>query len=76
MSKYGYKVCYKEFGKNKLKIHLICNTYSLARWEIQYYENYQLLDRKRNKLIKNPIWYIIPIKTYYEYKKLYKGCPF
>jgi len=75
-NKYGYKVCYKEFGKNKLRIHMICNTKSLAEWEIQYYDSFKLFDKKINKLIINPIWYIIPIKTYFEYKKLLRGCPF
>lgn len=73
---YGYKVCYREIGKTKIKIHLICNSYDLAKWQIQYYENYQQYDRKTNNLIKSPEWYLIPIKTFVEYKWLWRGCPF
>lgn len=75
-SKYGYKVCYKELGKNKLKIHLICNTYDLAVWHIQYYENNPQYDTKTNSILIQPKWYILPIKNYFEYKRLCKGCPF
>ena len=75
-NKYGYKVCYREYGKSKLKIHLICNTYRLAKWEVQYYENHQQQDRKTNKPIREPTWLIFPIKTLLEYKRLWKGCPF
>lgn len=76
MNKYGYKVCYKELGKHKLKIHLICNCLDLAIWRVQYYEKHPQKDRKTNKLIKNPIWYILPIRTFIEYKWLWRGCPF
>lgn len=75
-NKYGYKVCYREYGKLKIKIHLICNSYDLALWQIQYYENYIQHDRKTKKLIKSPKWYVIPIKTFIEYKWLWRGCPF
>ncbi|MEG1751955.1 MAG: hypothetical protein RR247_02710 [Clostridia bacterium] len=75
-NKYGYKVCYREFGKRKLKIHLICNSYDLCVWEIQYYENNPQYDRKTSKLIESPKWYLIPIKTFIEYNWLWRGCPF
>lgn len=75
-NKYGYKVCYRELGKRKLKIHLICNSFGLCAWEIQYYESTPQLDRKTNNLIVNPKWYILPVKTYLEYKLLWRGCPF
>lgn len=75
-NKYGYKVCYKEFGKNKLKIHLVCNTYDGAVWNIQYYETNPQYDRKTKCLIRQPTWFVLPIKTYFEYKRLWKGCPF
>ena len=75
-NKYGYKVCYREFGKLKLKIHLVCNTYDGAVWNIQYYENHQQQDRKTNKPIREPTWFVLPVKTVLEYKRLWKGCPF
>ena len=76
MAKYGYKVCYKELGKHKLKIHLVTNTYDLALWEVQYFETHKQIDRQTKQVIQNPIWFIKPIKTYLEYKLLWKGCPF
>lgn len=75
-NKYGYKVCYREYGKLKLKIHLICNSYELAVWEIQYCENNPQCDRNTNKSIIKPEWYLLPIKTLFEYKWLWRGCPF
>jgi len=75
-NKYGYKICYREYGKLKLKLHLICNSYELAVWEIQYYENNPQTNRKTNKQIIRPEWYILPIKTFFEYKWLWRGCPF
>ena len=30
MNKYGYKVCYKKQGKNKLKLYPVTNTYAGA----------------------------------------------
>ena len=75
-NKYGYKVCYRELGKNKLKIHLICNDLNGAEWNVRYYESHEQTDRKTGNLIREPTWEIIPIKTYLEYQKLWKGCPF
>lgn len=75
-NKYGYKVCYRKLGKSKLKIHLICNSYDLAMWEVQYYESHKVYDRKTKELIVNVEWVVIPIKTFIEYKWLWKGCPF
>ena len=75
-NKYGYKVCYREFGKLKLKIHLVCNTYNSAVWSVQYYKNHPQYNRKTNKPIRDPTWHILPIKTLFEYKRLWKGCPF
>lgn len=75
-NKYGYKVCYKEHGKHKLKIHLVCNSYDLAKWEVEYYMSNPQRNRKTNKSLNNPTWYILPIKTYLEYKWLWRGCPF
>ena len=76
MNKYGYKVCYREFGKLKLKIHLVCNDLQGAEWNVRYYENHKQKDRKTGNLIRDPTWFILPIKTYLEYRKLWKGCPF
>lgn len=76
ISKYGYKVCYQEYGKRKLKIHLVCNTYDSAVWNVQYYETHQQNDRKTNLPIREPTWFILPVKTILEYKRLWKGCPF
>ena len=75
-NKYGYKVCYRIFGKRKYKIHLVCNTYDGAVWSVQYYETHPQLDRKTKTLIKQATWFVLPIRTYLEYRRLWKGCPF
>lgn len=75
-NKYGYKVCYKQHGKRKLKIYLVTNSYDLAFWEVRWYETHSPPDRKTRKPITNGVWVVIPIKTYIEYKTLWKGCPF
>jgi hypothetical protein len=69
MSKYGYKVCYKQEGGEKLKVYLVTNTYDLAYWHIRWYENH-------SPPIKNVIWQIVPIKTLFEYKLRWRNCPF
>ena len=63
LDKYGYKVCYKYHKKLKTKIYVITNTYDLA-----------LLELKLCKLSHK--CFIKPIKTYSEYKNLWKHCPF
>ena len=63
-NKYGYKVCYKQHGKRKLKIYLVTNSYDLAFWEIRWYETHSPPDRKTRKPITNVVWVVIPIKTY------------
>ena len=75
-NKYGYKVCYKELGKHKLKIHIITNDYDLAKFEVQYCETHQQYDRKTSRIIKQATWHIVPIKNYFEFKWLWRGCPF
>lgn len=75
-NEYGYKVCYKQHGKSKLKIHLIVNTYELAKFHILWYETHTPKDRETKRLIQNVEWLIFPIKTYPEYKRLWRGCPF
>ena len=76
MNKYGYKVCYKRRGENKLKIYLVTDTYDCASWNVRWCENHSPPDRKTRKPITNVVWVVIPIKTYLEYKKLWRGCPF
>ena len=73
--KYGYKVCYRELGKRKIKIHCICNSLDLAKWNIQWFETKQEYDKLKDEIHKRT-WYIIPIKTFIEYKLLWRSCPF
>ena len=75
-NKYGYKVCYKEFGKRKMKIYLVTNTLDSAIWNVRWYESHPMLDRKNKHLLNKPIWHIMAIKDLREYEKLWKGCPF
>ncbi len=75
-NKFGYKVCYQQFSKNKLKLYLVCNTYDGAVWSLRYYETHDTYDRKSKQLLKNVKWYVIPVRNYFEYKWLWKGCPF
>lgn len=75
-NKYGYKVCYKRKGSEKLKVYLVTNTYDGAEWHIRWYESHSPPDRKTNKPIENVTWLIIPIQTYREYKRRWRGCPF
>lgn len=76
MKDYGYKVCYRKFGAKRLKIYLVTNTYDGAVWNVQWYKNQAPSDRVTNKPIENVLWVVIPIKTYIEYKRLWRGCPF
>lgn len=69
---YGYKVCYKKQGKEKLKIYLIVNSYDLAQFHIRWYETHS----PPNENLLNVIWTIVPIKTYAEYKRLWRNVPF
>ncbi|MCM1368194.1 MAG: hypothetical protein NC184_05260 [Roseburia sp.] len=73
---YGYKVCYRRKGKSRLKVYLVTNTYDGAMWNVRWYENNAPPDRKTHEPIKNVIWLILPIKSYLEYKWLWRGCPF
>ena len=75
-NKYGYKVCYKQQGKNRWKLYFVCNTYDFAQWEMRWYENHSPPDRKTNKILEQVTWEIFPIRNYLEYKKLWRGCPF
>ncbi len=69
-NKYGYKVCYKEYGKTKLKVFLVTNSIDLAIWHVRWYE------REPPTKLKSPQWEIQEVKTKNEYEKLWKGCPF
>jgi hypothetical protein len=73
---YGYKVCYKQNGKDKLKIYLVTNTYEGALWNVRWYENHSPPDRKTKQPIEKVTWLVVPIKTFIEYKRLWRGCPF
>ncbi len=68
--KYGYKVCYTELGKSRIKVFLVTNTFDSALWNVRWYE------REPPKTLKDPKWQIHEIKTKNEYEKLWKGCPF
>ncbi len=76
MRDYGYKVCYQQKGSEKLKVYLVTNTYDLAEWSVRWYETNTPLDRKTKRPLENVAWLIIPIKTYLEYRRLWRGCPF
>ena len=73
---YGYKVCYRKIGKSKLKIYIVTNTYDLAAYHIRWYSKHTPKDRETKRPIENVVWLLVPIKTYIEYKRLWRGCPF
>ena len=73
---YGYKVCYKQYGKRRWKVYLVTNRYDSALWHIRWYESHSPPDRKTKKLIRQVDWDVFPIKSYLEYKYLWRGCPF
>ncbi len=73
---YGYKVCYKEHGSEKLKIYLITNTYDSAKWHVRWHESHSPPDKKTGVPLDNVTWAILPIQTYREYKRRWRGCPF
>ncbi len=76
MRDYGYKVCYQRRGRHKRKLYLVTNTYDLAEWSVRWYESHSPPDRKTQQPLESITWLIIPIKTYLEYKRLWRGCPF
>lgn len=69
-NKYGYKVCYKEYGKTRLKVYLVTNTLDGAIWNVRWYK------RDPPPRVNNPLWEIQEVTTRKEYEKLWKGCPF
>ncbi len=72
MNNYGYKVCYKKQSKERLKIYLIVNSYDLAEFHIRWYANHE----PPNKTLLDVTWIIVPVKTYAEYKRLWRDVPF
>lgn len=76
MRNYGYKVCYKLLGKSKTKIYVVTNTYDFALWHVRWYEREPPKDRKTQLPIRGVEWLVVPIKTYLEYRRLWRGCPF
>jgi len=69
-NKYGYRVCYREYGSNKLKVYLVTNSLDLALWHIRWYEH------KPPPKLNKPEWEIKEITTKKQYEKFWRGCPF
>ena len=76
MDKFGYKICYTENDSKKLRVHLVTNNFEHAQWKASQYEKNQEYERNTNRLLKSPKWYVLPVKNKFEFKKLWKGCPF
>ena len=57
MKDYGYKVCYRKYGNEKLKIYLITNSYDLALFHVRWYETHS----PPNKTLLDVTWIIVPI---------------
>lgn len=72
-NKYGYRICYQK-DNEKLKTYLSTNSYLCARWNIEWFEKSPPIDN--NIILKDVKWYILPVKNYFEYSKLWRGCPF
>lgn len=76
MRDYGYKVCYRQNGKSRLKVYLVTNRFDNALWNVRWYENNAPPDRKTKQPIINVTWLILPIWSLLEYKWRWRGCPF
>lgn len=76
MKNLGYTVRYKRQGSNEWKVFLVTNTYESALWSVRWCERDPTKDRISNKPIENVIWDILPIKTLFEYRRRWRGCPF
>lgn len=72
MNGYGYKLCYKKLGKEQLKIYIVTNAYDLALWHVRWYKKHS----PPNKTLLDVTWVIVPVKTYAEYKRLWRNVPF
>lgn len=75
-NEYGYTVRYKQVGSSKWKVYLVTNSYDSALWSVRWYERDPPKNRITGKAIENVIWDIFPIKTLFEYKWRWRGCPF
>ena len=75
-NKYGYKVCYIEKGCKKMMRYIVTNSLMLAEMELRYFQIHPQFERNTNRKLISPTWYTITIKTYAEYKRLWRGCPF
>lgn len=73
---YGYKVCFRQLGKQRTKIYAVTNTYNLAIWHVRWYQREPPEDRQTKLPILNVEWLVIPVKTYNEYRRLWRDCPF
>lgn len=71
MKDYGYKICYRRKGKNKLKSYIVTNNYDYALWRVRWLEI-----NNRDHPLGDVTWVILPITSYLEYKWLWRGCPF
>ena len=61
-NKNGYKICYKEKGKNYYVRYFLTYTFSQAVKMKNYFIRYPQLTRDRTRPLKKPEWVIIPIK--------------
>ena len=66
MKDYGYKICYRRKGKNKLKVFIVTKSYDYALWRVRWLES----------STPDITWVVLPIKSFLEYKWLWRGCPF
>lgn len=75
MRNYCYKVCYRQLGKDKIKMYAVTNTYDLALWFVRWYEREPPKDKTEQPIV-NVEWLIVPIKNFIEYRRIWRGCPF
>lgn len=73
---YAYKVCYIEKGSKRKQTHIVTNSYQLALIELAYCQKHPQRKRKSNKPIRDPTWYLLPVRTLKEYNNLWRDCPF
>lgn len=67
---YGYKICYRHKGKDKLKVFIVTNNYDYALWRVRW------LEGNADKQLEDITWLVLPITSFLEYKWLWRGCPF
>ena len=73
---FGYKICYLEKDGKRKRTYIVTNSYQLALMELNYCQRYPQRKRKTNNPIREPTWYILPVKTLREYNNLWRDCPF